>query len=473
MAPKRRRRSAQRRNVESSNNVEDGHETQSSAGHETRSSAGHNTENSAGNAPQPARQRYATINPGLDSSRSNPQNWYVSELRTKIAVEMGLANLPTSMTKTQLLHLYTKNRPANLTQAGELPNQRSTRTVPSATITSAEEHTSNVHEHTTPYVQEGTTSTSVNLVELEKTVKTLQSSVELLTHTLLPSVNANNQLPSIRPHNNRGGNTLSTTLTGPQTGRDPNSIHRLDTISPSLRREIIDGKDINLARLLMPEELSEPVADQSPGVAPKSDRRLHQALSVRNFTTAFLRYKRIITEEYSFMLKELDDYHQIIVNLSNETSDSAWYTYHKLFSAKAAATIQQFNARLDWGTLDQELYRRVFTARKSNMCHMCQDVSHSTEFCPLNAESNTSGLTPSAGRGIQRSYSTYQDAKGRPILHHQGGKICNNYQEDRCTFPQCRYLHICATCKKGHPRMQCKRERADRTETNTKDSRRK
>ncbi|XP_018549880.1 uncharacterized protein LOC108895509 [Lates calcarifer] len=35
--------------------------------------------------------------------------------------------------------------------------------------------------------------------------------------------------------------------------------------------------------------------------------------------------------------------------------------------------------------------------------------------------------------------------------------ICNNFNENVCTYPSCMFLHICSTCKEAHPRSVCPR----------------
>ena len=38
---------------------------------------------------------------------------------------------------------------------------------------------------------------------------------------------------------------------------------------------------------------------------------------------------------------------------------------------------------------------------------------------------------------------------------HNGREGCNNYQQDRCTFPHCKQAHVCHNYKQENPASQC------------------
>lgn len=55
------------------------------------------------------------------------------------------------------------------------------------------------------------------------------------------------------------------------------------------------------------------------------------------------------------------------------------------FANQAAGRIQQFNQGTYWGTLDSELYCRIFAARTSLSCELCGAPSHPATACTVTA----------------------------------------------------------------------------------------
>lgn len=146
------------------------------------------------------------------------------------------------------------------------------------------------------------------------------------------------------------------------------------------------------------------------------------------------------------------------LSIASETKPTMdTFTYHKLFSGQICSShpaVERTN--IYWGTMDMEIYRRVFSNRKSNMCNLCQDISHFTEFCPL-----TVNAQPGTKTTDQHNFNIpTKDIKGRAIVYHLGQQIGNNFQEDRCTYPQSHFLHACHTCKKKHPQSKCRQDRS-------------
>ena len=66
--------------------------------------------------------------------------------------------------------------------------------------------------------------------------------------------------------------------------------------------------------------------------------------------------------------KELDDYEVIVVGITSRIDGTAFYEYHRTFSARAAALIQQQNVKVDWGVRDNGLFCSLFVGQKSNVC---------------------------------------------------------------------------------------------------------
>ena len=94
------------------------------------------------------------------------------------------------------------------------------------------------------------------------------------------------------------------------------------------------------------------------------------------FAFIFSLYRDIICSPFPDCRSELDDCLSLILDLALRLSGYAFYTYHILFTSQAAGRLQQFNQGTNWGTLDPELYCRVFVARSSLNCDLCGAPSH-------------------------------------------------------------------------------------------------
>ncbi|KAI2646043.1 enzymatic polyprotein [Labeo rohita] len=62
---------------------------------------------------------------------------------------------------------------------------------------------------------------------------------------------------------------------------------------------------------------------------------------------------------------------------------NGFYIYHVFFATQAAGRLQQFNQGTYWGTLDTELYCRIFAARTSLSCELCGAPSHPASMCTV------------------------------------------------------------------------------------------
>ena len=100
--------------------------------------------------------------------------------------------------------------------------------------------------------------------------------------------------------------------------------------------------------------------------------------------------------------KELDAYEAIVVGIATRIDGTAYYEYHKSFSARASALIQQQNVKVDWGLRDNGLFCSLFVGQRANVCSMCGSVAHLSGFCPTLVTPKTHNANTShhfTGRG--------------------------------------------------------------------------
>ncbi|CAC5369876.1 unnamed protein product [Mytilus coruscus] len=95
-------------------------------------------------------------------------------------------------------------------------------------------------------------------------------------------------------------------------------------------------------------------------LSSKKDVRLDHNLTIEEFNRAFRKYRNIMGKAYPQKKVELEQYEADIKEISQNYSP-CFYTYHKMFSAKAAAAIVEHNI--------------------SRACAHCGEFDHTSKFC--------------------------------------------------------------------------------------------
>ena len=210
----------------------------------------------------------------------------------------------------------------------------------------------------------------------------------------------------------------------------------IDIVPEHIRRQVLQGKDINLAILLLPlnerrhaqQNRDITVAGETIQLKPLKDARLNKMLTIQEFVKAFTIYKTVMCEQFPNRLKELDTYMSHIIDLSNKFPGSSFYDYHLEVSARSASFLEK-GIRVDWSVLDEKLLTMIVAGRKANTCHLCHAFDHDSRFCHLAASANDT-------RHQKNRNST-------PCRHYNS--------HDGCNYPQCRFKHVCGTCNSpGH-----------------------
>ena len=259
-----------------------------------------------------------------------------------------------------------------------------------------------------------------------------------------------------------------------QPGVPAERYRNVEVVSSQLRNQIIAGKDINLALLLIPnnESTSEYRRADFDGieyVMKPGDPRLAKSLTLGEFIMAFSKYKNIVCEALPNRRVELDKYERDIVEMATQFGGTRFYDYHKAFSAKAAALLQQHHVKVDWSIRDNNLYCTIFAGMKANNCGLCSSITHSTEFCPMLVNPNFKKGQNQYNTGININNSSVSTIKkaDRPNASFQGIQLCHSYNERTCYRKQnCKFLHLCYDCHSPHPKSQCKNKPKDKSETN-------
>lgn len=246
-------------------------------------------------------------------------------------------------------------------------------------------------------------------------------------------------------------------------------LPHVELISSQLKQDIIHGKDVNLASLLIRGYTSEwersqrfvVTVDEAIPLKPLKDHRLARSLTIQEFVKAFISYRNVMCDAFPNRRWELDMYLQTIVGFSDDYGGIMFYEYHKDFSARAATMLHDYGIKVDWSKRDYDLFSKHFAGCRANACSLCACVTHKAAFCPLSADGNSNNNK----RFRNNNYSSTSDSAGRPKNFADGKEICNNFNGKGCNRgSQCYYVHACNICKTvGHHQGQCKKVQAPKT----------
>ncbi|KAL0194682.1 hypothetical protein M9458_008254, partial [Cirrhinus mrigala] len=289
--------------------------------------------------------------------------------------------------------------------------------------------------------------------------------------SFFPSLTHPNPSSSQYPHFTPINSSPYTLATAIPPSRPASAVLRPSPVSPALRHQILTGNYIDLAHLLQPSliNVSQPRELQtSQGIMQLSHtiNSRSKDLTPTEFALAFSIYREIICSVYPDRRTELDDYLYIILDMAVRFGGNGFYNYHVFFATQAAGRLQQFNQGTYWGTLDTELYCRIFAARTSLSCELCGAPSHPASMCTVVKPQSSSSrqtsvfnrlssaapppsiipkpldIRPTVNVPIPKSI----DKRGRPILYQGGRMVCNNFNHLGCSLSNCRLLHVCSFC---------------------------
>ena len=156
----------------------------------------------------------------------------------------------------------------------------------------------------------------------------------------------------------------------------------------------------------------------------------------------------VLSSKFPDKAPEFWAYHTTILRAARNYEGTTWVAYDCQFRRESQA-----RQDLNWATCDQCLYSEAFAgkARPILRCHHCLSKIHSSAACPMNP--NMFGLVPQFPVPMEEAGPSTA-ATSRPPGKQE---ICCRFNEERCRYHQCKYLHICTECFYPHPATSCLR----------------
>ena len=113
---------------------------------------------------------------------------------------------------------------------------------------------------------------------------------------------------------------------------------------------------------------------------------------------------------------------------------------------------------LRWNTLHPGIQASTLVGRTSRLatfCTLCREPGHTAEQCALTYiwPPGSQPFLPAPLFSLPPGPVGYRASLRRRPESLTG--ICINWNKGRCTFPVCKYKHICATCHQQHTARDC------------------
>lgn len=219
-------------------------------------------------------------------------------------------------------------------------------------------------------------------------------------------------------------------------------LHGFGAVPQKLVKKILAKDYVDIWELL-PESWQ--VEMEACCHAKRPRRSLVTDISV--WTECYATMAAILSSAYPEKAPHLFSYLRIITKASRTFEGPAWASYDMAFRRQAAN-----RGSLDWGTVDAALYSEAFAGRAKAIprCRYCLADTHPSPDCP---HALTEGQTPQSQMAERPGRSTPRASRSSASV-----EICRLYNAaggSRCRFPQCRYAHVCARCRRPHSASEC------------------
>ena len=135
-------------------------------------------------------------------------------------------------------------------------------------------------------------------------------------------------------------------------------------------------------------------------------------------------------------------YQKTIIATHRRYAGKGWVIYNSSYRHQAASM-----KSLDWELMDGQLWNENFTGSIAR-CRICLSELHPQANCPPASDGHLTSVQPLARQGCREPRQTL----------HEICKLFNDSGGNRCTFPPCKYVHICSNCQGRHPFSLCQKD---------------
>ena len=164
------------------------------------------------------------------------------------------------------------------------------------------------------------------------------------------------------------------------------------------------------------------------------------------WSQCFALYVAVLVPYQPTRIADLMAYQTIIAKASLKFKWPSWVVYDQNFRQEVSGNPSQ-----SWAKVDPSMYALCFTGQavsSENWCTRCQCLDHTSSNCPARPRKRP-----------WSSLSENQFPPGQSRGSRQEQQVCLKYNRfDRdCKFGKnCRFTHVCSSCKEAHPVSRCK-----------------
>ena len=224
----------------------------------------------------------------------------------------------------------------------------------------------------------------------------------------------------------------------------PSGYDPVAALPPKLVKRILNLEFVEMADLL-PEAWPEESAAADAGHQHRRARR-PPVTDILTWLECYASMAAVLSTRYPGKISEFWAYQISILRAARNFEGPAWVAYDRQYRREALA-----RKDLNWSTCNTRLYSEAFTGRARTIprCQYCLSATHGARSCPANPDPPVSLSQPN------NPTSVAPGTAGVGTLLGNRQEICRNFNEGKCRYSRCRYLHICRECFFPHPWVSC------------------
>ena len=224
----------------------------------------------------------------------------------------------------------------------------------------------------------------------------------------------------------------------------------LPPVPQKLVQRIQTGEYVDMAELL-PDRLGVNAGPPVEGDKEDKKQKRRQVTNILEWIQCYSIYMAVRAQKHPDKVHDMLGYQALIVEARMEYEGDGWLGYDRRFRQTAAASPDT-----PWAKIEPTLWNKAFVGQaRAARCKYCFSLTHMADDCDWAPTPSTS-RTPKQG-------GTSSGGRPRPA------QVCyewNHNPSPVCSFPNCKYQHICWYCSrdpqvtsKDHKAMFCQRRR--------------
>ena len=232
----------------------------------------------------------------------------------------------------------------------------------------------------------------------------------------------------------------------------------LPPVPAKVVEKILSGQFVDMAELLRDnlevEWRRNTMESTTAGPVPTARPVRREVPDLLSWVQCFGMFASVMASKFPEKVTQLLAYQTITIREARRCGGGGWQGYDRMFRQQAVSS-----PGLYWSQLNSSLFAVTVLAQQNGRgktCRFCLETDHVDEECAL-APTAPQPRQPMPSQGPQGSLS-HQDLsirEGRPGRGSSRG-VCYAWNEGRCTYPYCRFRHICAKCYGDHRAVRCR-----------------